>query len=88
MGLRVSRRCSSLREPSVTTLRICVCPRVNSPVPCVRGRTPTSQVMGRTCVRSRPSARTFSLEDAVSEDLVDGLVEGARHLGAGNVLGD
>ena len=33
--------------PSVVTTIACVSPRVNSAEPCVRGRTPTSQVIGR-----------------------------------------
>src|SRR2546422_7778573 len=53
-----SMRCSSLTVPSVTDTRACVCPRVNSADPWVRGSTPTSQLMGRTVSRSRPSMRS------------------------------
>ena len=53
-----SMRCSSRLVPSVTTPSACVCPRVNSAEPWVRGRTPTSQEMGRISSRPRPSARS------------------------------
>ena len=39
---------------------ICVCPRVKSAEPCVRGETPTSQVIGRISSALRPSGRRFS----------------------------
>ena len=50
-------RCSSSEVPSVTTARLWVSPRVNSAEPCVRGSTPTSQVIGRMSAGPRPSAR-------------------------------
>ena len=39
--------CSSWLVPSVVVTSACVSPRVNSAEPCVRGSTPTSQVMAR-----------------------------------------
>ena len=53
-----SMRCSSRVVPSVTDTSACVWPRVNSAEPCVRGSHPTSQVIGRTVSRSRPSTRS------------------------------
>ena len=49
--------CSSSPVPSVATTIACVSPRVNSAEPCVRGSTCTSETMGRTVFRSRPSMR-------------------------------
>ena len=57
---RASTICSSALVPSVTTPRAWVCPRVNSAEPCVRGSSPTSQVMGRISVMPRPSNRFCS----------------------------
>ena len=54
----VSRRCLRLSEPRVAMERACVSPRVKSPLPWVRGSTPTSQVMGRISSKPRPSRRT------------------------------
>ena len=54
---RSSIRCSSSEVPRVVVARACVWPRVKRAEPCVRGRTPVSQVMGRTWVTARPSAR-------------------------------
>ncbi len=53
----MSRRISSFRVPSATTLSACVCPRVNSAEPCVRGVTPTSIEMSRISFSERPSGR-------------------------------
>ncbi len=53
-----SIRCSSLTVPSVTDTSAWVWPRVNSAEPWVRGSTPTSQAIGRTVSRSRPSTRS------------------------------
>jgi hypothetical protein len=50
-------RISSLSVPIATTLSACVCPRVNSAEPCVRGVTPTSMVMSRISSSARPSGR-------------------------------
>ena len=49
--------CSSSPVPSVATTMACVSPRVNMAEPCVRGSTCTSDTIGRTVVRSRPSMR-------------------------------
>ena len=49
--------CSSSPVPSVATTSACVSPRVNSAEPCVRGSTCTSETIGRTVFRSRPSMR-------------------------------
>src|SRR5213082_2709476 len=53
-----SMRCSSRVVPRVTDTSACVWPRVNSDDPCVRGSTPTSQLIARTVSRSRPSTRS------------------------------
>src|SRR5438034_6086818 len=53
-----SMRCSSRVVPRVTDTSAWVWPRVNSAEPCVRGSTPTSQLIGRTVSRSRPSTRS------------------------------
>ena len=50
-------RISSFRVPIATTLSACVCPRVNSAEPCVRGVTPTSIEMSRISFSERPSGR-------------------------------
>ena len=60
-GLIVSMRCTSLDGPSVAIESACVWPRVKRPEPWVRGRTPTSTLIGRIVVVSRPSIRMFSL---------------------------
>ena len=39
---------------------ICVCPRVKSAEPCVRGETPTSHVIARISSAPRPSGRRLS----------------------------
>ena len=39
---------------------ICVCPRVKSAEPCVRGLTDTSHEIGRISVSDRPSGRRLS----------------------------
>ena len=54
----LSIRCSSSTLPSVVVTSACVWPRVNSAEPWTRGSTPTSQVIGRTVVPSRPSIRS------------------------------
>ena len=41
----------------------CVSPRVKRPEPCVRGRRPTSRLIGADLIRLRPSGRTPSFED-------------------------
>ena len=56
-SMRASMRCSSREVPSVVVQMACVSPRLNSVEPCMRGRKPTSIVIGRTVVRSRPSTR-------------------------------
>ena len=53
-------RWPSLAVPSVSSVMICVWPRVNSAEPCVRGETPTSQAIGRISSVARPSGRRFS----------------------------
>jgi len=52
--------CCSDTGASVATVMTCVWPRVNTPLPCGRGRTPTSHQIGRTSVNLRPSGRTPS----------------------------
>src|SRR5256885_1585770 len=56
----VSSRCTSLDGPSVAMESAWVCPRVKRPEPCVRGSSPTSTLIGRIVLVSRPSMRTFS----------------------------
>ena len=56
-SIRPSTRCSSLAVPSVVVTRACVSPRWKMAEPCVRGSTPTSQVIGRICLVLRPSMR-------------------------------
>ncbi len=56
----MSRRISSFSVPIATTLSACVCPRVNSAEPCVRGVTPTSIEMSRISSAPRPSGRFLS----------------------------
>ena len=53
-------RWNSPVPPRVSRLRACVSPRVKRALPCTRGITPTSQVMGRTSSVARPSGRRFS----------------------------
>ena len=53
-------RCTSLDGPSVAIESACVWPRWKSPEPWVRGRTPTSTLIGRIVLVSRPSMRMFS----------------------------
>ena len=57
---RSSIRWPSLAVPSVSSVMICVCPRVKSAEPCVRGETPTSHAIGRISSVPRPSGRRFS----------------------------
>ena len=57
----MSSFCCMLMGPRVATVRTWVSPRWKRPVPCVRGRMPTSQEIGRSSSRSRPSARLPSL---------------------------
>ena len=45
--------------PRVVAASAWVSPRVNNAEPCVRGRTSTSQLIGRTSVTPRPSRRRF-----------------------------
>ena len=71
-ALRVSSFCASPGVPSVATVSTCVSPRVKRPLPCTRGRMPTSTLIGpdlrrscgrragscrRGCARARPSSR-------------------------------
>ena len=60
-GLIVSMRWTSLDGPSVAIESAWVWPRVKIPEPWVRGRTPTSTLIGRIVVVSRPSMRMFSV---------------------------
>ncbi len=48
---------ASSEVPRVAVTRACVSPRVKSDEPWVRGRKPTSQVIGRIWEKSRPSSR-------------------------------
>src|SRR5437899_1281313 len=57
MPVSESTYCSSSPVPSVATTSAWVSPRVNSAEPWVRGRTPTSETILRTVLRSRPSMR-------------------------------
>ncbi len=50
--------CSSVEVPSVVVTMAWVSPRWNSAEPCTRGKSATSQVMGRMVRSSRPSMRT------------------------------
>ncbi len=61
--------CSSWPVPSVATQNACVSPRVNSAEPCARGSTPTSAMIGRTVLVSRPSMRHAGVEDGVADDV-------------------
>ena len=58
---RSSIRCPSFAVPSVSSVMICVCPRVKSAEPCVRGLTVTSHSIGRICSSVRPSGRRLSI---------------------------
>ncbi len=49
--------CLFLVEPRVVMASTCVCPLVNRAEPWVRGRSPISQLMGRTSVKPRPLMR-------------------------------
>ena len=49
--------CASSDVPSVAVTSACVSPRVKSAEPWVRGRRPTSQVIGRIWSNPRPSSR-------------------------------
>ena len=71
----MSRRISSLSVPIATTLSACVCPRVKSAEPCVRGVTPTSIVMSRISFSPRPSGRFLCDGDALADDRLLELVE-------------
>src|SRR5660398_248260 len=55
-----STRCSSLPAPRVSNDNTGVCPRVNSPEPCVRGAIPVSTDIGLFSSSARPSGRTLS----------------------------
>ena len=67
--------CSSLDVPSVAVTAACVSPRWNSAEPCVRGKMPTSQTIGRIVFMSRPSMRLRSREDVLADDVVLALLE-------------
>jgi hypothetical protein len=69
MPVSESMYCSSSPVPSVATTSACVSPRVNSAEPWVRGSTPTSETIGRTVERSRPSMRELGVEDVPADDL-------------------
>ena len=56
-ALKASISCSSSPVPRVATTIAWVSPRVNRAEPWARGRTPTSQTIGRTVRTSRPSMR-------------------------------
>src|SRR5918993_1290077 len=56
--------CSDSLVPSVVVQIACVSPRVNSAEPCVRGRNPTIDSIGRTWSVLRPSIRLPSLRIA------------------------
>src|SRR5213594_2815264 len=69
-----SMRCSSLTVPSVTDTRACVCPRVNSADPWVRGSTPTSQLMGHR-VQVAPVDALAARQDLLAHRGVRDLLE-------------
>ena len=71
----MSRRISSLSVPIATTLSACVCPRVNSAEPCVRGVTPTSIVMSRISFSRAPVGALLVHGDALADDRLLELVE-------------
>src|SRR5699024_11592376 len=54
-----SNICTSPKAPSVQTLNTCVCPLVNKPEPCVRGKIPTREDKGRISSGCLLSGRTF-----------------------------
>ena len=71
---RSSIRWPSLAVPSVSSVRICVWPRVKSAEPCVRGETPTSHVIGRiSSVAAAVRAALLDRDLAADELLVDRL---------------
>ena len=53
-------RCPSFIVPSVSSVMICVWPRVKSAEPCVRGLTCTSAETWRISSSERPSGRRLS----------------------------
>ena len=77
-------RCPSLAVPSVSSVMICVWPRVKSAEPCVRGRRRPRTRSGRISSAPRPSGRRLStaifLPDELLVDRLGGLLdELARH---------
>ena len=58
-----------------------VSPRVNSDEPCVRGSTPTSQVMVRMSAGARPSMRRAGVEHQLAQVLLLGRLERLLDLG-------
>ena len=81
--------CSSSPVPSVATTRACVSPRVKSAEPCVRGSTPTSEVIGRTVCQVAAVDALAGADDVAAHDiLLDPLEHGAeQHLLAGIGIG-
>ena len=69
--------CASSEVPSVAVTRACVSPRVKSAEPWVRGRTPTSQVIGRICVEVAAVEALVPLEDRLAGQDLDEVVERA-----------
>ena len=70
---------ASSEVPSVAVTRACVSPRVKSAEPWVRGRMPTSQVIGRIWANSRPSRR-LPAEDRLARQDLDEVVGGLGDL--------
>ena len=79
MPWSASTYCSSSPVPSVATASAWVSPRVNSALPWVRGRMPTSQTIGLTVRQVAPVDALLGVEDARADDVLLGLLEGARH---------
>ena len=86
-GRCVSSICSSPSVPSVATDRTWVWPRVKSAEPWVRGRTPTSHVIGRISVGAAAVGPPALLQDVARgpmsfssalEHLADGLADRSR----------
>ncbi len=82
---------ASSEVPSVAVTRACVSPRVKSAEPWVRGRSPTSHVIGRICVEPAAVEALLPVEDRLARQDLDEVVGGlgavlapSRLLGLGN----
>ena len=67
--------CSSSFVPSVRVVRLCVSPRWKSADPCVRGRRPTSMVIGRISVQPAAVEPLALAEDHLAHRVVLHVVE-------------